>query len=135
MYSGEFEHRKDICRSEMRLIDRDVCEDRKNLHSACQQVELSVLHSTTSICRTNTTGLRSRERRKKKSKSHLRTATLFGKSGALWICSKISTGIHLLYTISSLACPSCQSDCCLQQRCAERHLVCFFPRVFFKPIA
>lgn len=46
-YSGEFECCKDICRSEKRLIDRDVCEDRKNLHSACQQVELSVLHLTT----------------------------------------------------------------------------------------
>lgn len=67
-YSGEFECCKDICRSEKRLIDRDVCEDRKNLHSACQQVELSVLHLTTSICRTNTTGLRSRERKKKASR-------------------------------------------------------------------
>ena len=64
--SGEYEHCKDIYRSEMRLIDRDVCEDRKNLHSACQQVGLSVLHLTTSICRTNTTGLRSRERKKKR---------------------------------------------------------------------
>lgn len=115
VYSGEFEHCKDICRSEMRLIDRDVCEDRKNLHSACQQVELSVLRLTTSICRTNTTGLRSRERKKKKKgkRSHLRTARLLGKSHVLWFCSKISTRIHLLYRISSLACrPACATAVC-----------------------
>lgn len=47
VYSGELEHCKDICRSEMRLIDREVCEDRKNVHSACQWVELSVLHLAT----------------------------------------------------------------------------------------
>lgn len=34
--SGESERCEDICRSEMRLIDKEVCEDRKNLHSACQ---------------------------------------------------------------------------------------------------
>lgn len=47
VYSGELEHCEDICRSEMRLIDRKVCEDRKNVHSACQWVELSVLHLAT----------------------------------------------------------------------------------------
>lgn len=85
VYSGEFEHCKDICRSELRLIDKDVCENRKNLHSACQQVELSVLHLTTSICWTNTTELPSRERNTKGKKSHLRTTTLFGKSNVFLV--------------------------------------------------
>lgn len=86
VYSGELEPCKDICRSEMRLIDREVCEDRKNLHSACQWVELSVLHLTTSICRTNTTGLCFRERKKKQEESSYDN---WGKSGVLWFCSKV----------------------------------------------
>lgn len=125
-YSGEFECCKDICRSEKRLIDRDVCEDRKNLHSACQQVELSVLHLTTSICRTNTTGLRSRERKKKGKQSHLRTTALFGKSCVLWFFAKKTTHIHLRYAISSLACCSCPCGCCLQHRLVQRYLLWFF---------
>ena len=48
----------------MRLIDREVCEGWKNLHSACQQVRLPVPHLTTSICQTNTAVLPPRERKK-----------------------------------------------------------------------
>lgn len=126
VYSGEFEHCKDICRSELRLIDKDVCENRKNLHSACQQVELPFLHLTTSICWTNTTGLSSRGRKKRKAErvilgqQHcLERATVF------WFGSKISIRTHLPYTVSSLTCLYCQCACSRGLQ-GVICLVCFF---------
>lgn len=132
VYSGELEDCKDICRSKMRLIDREVCEDRKNLHSVCQWVELSVLHLATSICRTNRTGLRFRERNKK-----ARRVILGQQPWKEWCFVVLFQGTHMYTpTVHSPQCGSSLLLLCLLSAAepCRAGTALAFPQVFSEPV-